>query len=599
MLDARIFIPGPAYFEAMNELLQNPQQLDVFNSKGNCVVLAGPGSGKTKCLTVKLARILSEDLRPPQGVACITYSTECVRHLRRQLAALGVRESPYLFIGTVHAFCLKYLVVPYAELAKIEIPRPVLVASKADRSRKLEAAIGSVFHSTAPSGFHRLFHQARRGEHSDVEITEEVRDVIDAYVASLRKDGKVDFDDISQVALKLVIEHQWVRSALCSRFPILAVDEYQDLGAPLHNIVTTLLATEQMRVIAVGDVDQSIYGFNGANPELLSQLAERRNIEVVRLRFNYRCGKTIIAASEAALGEARDYEAKSSVLGTVDFHLCDGGLRHQADFACRSIIPQALSRMTGRSLGDIAVLYYDRYIGDEIARAASEHGFPVQRLDKGGPYEKTPLIRWLEDCAAWCADGWRVVDPYFPELLTTWRGFGSASLTGDAAQVREFRLTRFLSDHRSDSETVREWLRSFSDACLREALQEPELADEREALVKLWTALKPGGALEGMSVREFGGQRGSRDHLNLVTLHSAKGLEFQVVIILGLDNGILPTGRVGQDIREERRLFYVGLTRAKHEVHLTYSGFAERFGRRSNRGPSVFLDEVRTRLLKE
>src|SRR5580704_15641197 len=118
-----------SYLRQAADLEGNPGQQAAYNSTGHCVVLAGPGSGKTKTLVLKLARILAKDVETPRGAACITYSQECARELARRLEDLGLREAGNLFIGTVHGFCLRHLVMPYARLARMAVPDPIAVAT--------------------------------------------------------------------------------------------------------------------------------------------------------------------------------------------------------------------------------------------------------------------------------------------------------------------------------------------------------------------------------------------------------------------------------------------------------------------------------------
>ena len=116
------------YLKAAEDLRDNPGQWQAYESKGNCVVLAGPGSGKTKTLTIKLARMLAEDVRPPRGVACITYNTECAAELRRRLDFLGVQEAANLYVGTIHSFCLRNIILPFGRVAGLKLPAQLLVA---------------------------------------------------------------------------------------------------------------------------------------------------------------------------------------------------------------------------------------------------------------------------------------------------------------------------------------------------------------------------------------------------------------------------------------------------------------------------------------
>jgi len=128
------------YLQAAQDLRRNPGQWNAYESQGHCVVLAGPGSGKTKTLTIKLARLLAEDIEAPRGVACITYNNECARELESRLDALGVEPGNRVFIGTVHSFSLTQIVLPYAKVAGLGLPDEFCVATRTERSRALEIA---------------------------------------------------------------------------------------------------------------------------------------------------------------------------------------------------------------------------------------------------------------------------------------------------------------------------------------------------------------------------------------------------------------------------------------------------------------------------
>ena len=128
------------YLKAAEDLRANPAQWAAYESQGHCVVLAGPGSGKTKTLTVKLARLLAEDIQEPRGLACITYNNECARELETRLSALGIEAGRRAFIGTVHSFSLTQIVLPYAKAADMGLPDEFCVATRAERRQALEAA---------------------------------------------------------------------------------------------------------------------------------------------------------------------------------------------------------------------------------------------------------------------------------------------------------------------------------------------------------------------------------------------------------------------------------------------------------------------------
>jgi DNA helicase-2/ATP-dependent DNA helicase PcrA len=402
------------------------------------------------------------------------------------------------------------------------------------------------------------------------------------------------------IGLHLIEQHEWVRKTLRTKFPIIAVDEYQDLGVPLHRIILSLCFTAGVRILAVGDEDQSIYGFTGAKPELLVELSKMKGVEAIRLPFNYRSGKTIVDASLVALGEDRNYTAKSLHSSTIDLYPCPEGLEEQANIICTQIIPEALHREKRRNFGDVAVLYMDKNDGDVIEAAAKTAGLKVIRTDKGAPYRKTVLIRWLEDCAMWCAGGWKSGKPRLSSLIRSWLAM-NVSTKSEAERTRLRRtLVGFLFSHRQPEANLHAWISEFAKVCLDDTLaREKTLSEEVEALNQLSGAVSPGGKLEGMTLAGFGNQGGAPDHINLITLHSAKGQEFDVVMLMGMDQGKMPSwaAKTAELKREPRRLFYVGITRARHEVHMTYSGFTtDKYNRRHENGPSDFLLEVEARL---
>lgn len=323
-------------------------------------------------------------------------------------------------------------------------------------------------------------------------------------------------------------------------------------------------------------------------------------MEVVRLPFNYRCGQTIVTISETALGHERGYRSKAKQAGTIDFYECPEGLAQQAELICQTIVPEALARRRGRKLGDVAVLYLDRNDGEVIADAVAGAGMKCIRIDKGAPYRRTPLTRWIEDCATWCSGGWKSGMPRLSLLIRTWLGLDRSLRSPLDLRARRVELVSFLFAHRDADLPLRDWLEELLATSLREVLgQELSLADEGVALVELQTACASEGKLGALTIGAFSGQTGSPDHLNLITLHSAKGLEFDVVVMMGMDQGRIPNwnAKSAESKQEPRRLFYVGLTRARHEVHMTYSGWTKSpRGYRFDNGASEFLLEVQSKL---
>jgi DNA helicase-2/ATP-dependent DNA helicase PcrA len=428
---------------------------------------------------------------------------------------------------------------------------------------------------------------------------EELAAWAEEYEAELRGMGLIDFDDLVVFGQRLVSDHEWVLPLLQAKFPVLAVDEYQDLGVALHRIVKRMAFDGGVRLFAVGDPDQSIYGFTGADGALLQELAEREDVERVQLQLNYRSASQIVRASELALGEVRGYvSSESDRQAVIAFVECDNGLEGQAAHAVAEIIPAALAAKPGRALGDIAILYRDYRTGNIVAEAAAAAGLDFIRVDTAAPYSKVALTSWIEDCAAWCADGWREGRPQLRGLLDRWLGFHRTRLAEAESRGEAQRLAKLLWSLRVDDGLARDFVNALRVEMLDALMTaEPSLADQREQVVRMSAALAVGGTLGDLDLASLGGRDGSPLHLNLLTLHSAKGCEYDVVIMVGLDLGGLPwRNELPAARRESRRLFYVGLTRARDEIHMLYSGYVDTRSGRMYWGRSPFLNELEARM---
>lgn len=571
-----------AYLRAAAQLRGNPGQWEAYESRGHCVVLAGPGSGKTKTLTAKMARLLSEDVQAPRGVACITYNNECARELEDRLAALGVQAGGRVFVGTVHSFSLTQIVLPYAKVAGLDLPENFGVATRAECQAALVAALARTIHRSAnPQDW--VFRVAEyRRTHLNRDSAQwrdtdpPLARLAEAYEAELRQRGLIDFDDMPLLAVRALRANPWLQRALLAKYPVLVVDEYQDLGRALHRMVMGLCFSTGMRLFAVGDVDQSIYGFNGARPDLLRQLAEREDVQTVRLRLNYRSGNQIVLASRVALGEARDYEAADAqAQGAVFIHSMAGTGDHQAVRMFADLLPQALARHPGLGLRDVAVLYPAAWIGDAVARAAQATGVAFVRTDVNALYPRASrLMQWLETCARWCCGGWRTGVPRFTRLVAEGRRLFSQVLISDDSLI-DFhrRLMATLWESRNTAMNLGLWLQGLHIQVISPLGSGcTSLRDEMETLAAFAERVAPGGSHADMVLGQLAGDGEHHDRLTLSTLHSAKGKEFGVVFMFGMDIGSLPRrdAAAGQ-LAEARRLFYVGLTRAKFEVHMLHA----------------------------
>jgi superfamily I DNA/RNA helicase len=568
-----------SYRQAAQNLRDNAGQWSAYESQGNCVILAGPGSGKTKTITLKIARLLSEEVVLPRRVACITFSNACVIEIRNRVKQLGIGTEAGLKLATVHSFFLTEIVMPFAPLCGMDLPQPLKVAPPTTYRDSLRMAAEQACAGRVPHGFTMACERLRRtvvdqtgAEWRDQDQRQTA--AIELHQANLSRLGFIDFDGIVLAALRLVQEFAWVRKALEAKFPILVIDEYQDLGLPLHRMISKLLSETHIRIIAVGDPDQSIYGFTGARPELLRELARSPNVTPIKLAMNYRSGSSIIRASSALLGTREISAVQGRHPGHVEARATGGNISTQVEVALSNIVPALLLQHPSWRLGDIAVLYMSFHEGNAVAAAADRQQMPYFRQDNGFPIKRTPMVNWVCDAAKWCSGGWREGTILLADLINAWRSLRPGLIAARKAADAERELTGTLLLFRSESEQLSTWLPRFKDKVLSPMFEnEAALADDQELFESIVAATRPGHPLHGYTVSMFGHGGRDRERINFMTLYACKGLEFEATIIVGADAGKIPNQYCSTDeeINEAARLLYVGLTRAKEYVYVLYS----------------------------
>jgi DNA helicase II / ATP-dependent DNA helicase PcrA len=574
---------------AIDDLRSNERQWQAFNSPSPCVVLAPPGSGKTKLLTTRLAFELISRIPEPHGAACITMTNAAADHLTDRLALLGVKPRSNLFVGTVHSFALRCVVLPYARLGGLpDVADASLAdenAQKTARAQAIQEILGPLEDPEAPDVKTTLMQRRNLLNYEDVGSTlggPRFARLARRYEELLLAAGKYDFQDMVRHAVDLVERNGWIRRILAARFPNLYVDEYQDLAPGLDRFVQALCFDQRANaeLFAVGDPDQAIFGFSGTAPHLLRELADRATVHDVRLEWNYRSPQKLIDMAIRHLGETRRVRGRPSG-GTIEAVECSGGFDHQVTKALQLIADQ---RARGIPIDEIAVLL--RFNGSlDRTVSALEARLPVfARRDRG--YRQTPATSLVEAMAAWSIQprdgrGVRLAD-----VIRRSRSIARADQQTLATWIRimlDYRATRQAS--------AREFVEDLAAAGLASNLRRARSEDDVQQFAQMQNALAVTGALAKTTVEGLGLRARARDRLLVSTIHGAKGLEFDIVIILEVEEGVIPffVAKTPLQLAEERRTFYVAITRARDYVYCLWSPWRQtNFGRRHD-GASRYL----------
>lgn len=576
--------------QSVAELRDNHGQWEAFTTERHCVVLAPPGSGKTKLLATRAAYDLANRIPRPQGAACITLTNAAADELRRRVGDLGADHRSTFFVGTVHSFALTRIVLPFA--------RPAGMAEIAELKIAGQAAKDKILSDSLDEAFPRATRYELRLARSTIERYRKLmasedqwrlagpglRDAARRYEARLRARGLMDFDDVIACAVALVEEHEFVRRALTARYPHLYVDEYQDLAPGLDRLVKALCLDYRFssELFAVGDPDQAVFGWTGTRPELLSDLAQSSFVTSVRLEINYRCSAEIIARAHRLL-DGRSVVSGERVGGTVQAHYEPVGFSAQAGAAARLA---RQFRVGGTPLHEIVVLCSTRDECTEAAAALRMAGVPA--FVRGSEYEQTPVTLLIEALAAWAVLGREASGHRLGDLLRRWRdALGGQWSMSDTTQL----VGQLTAWQRRGVEPASGLLSDILAVGLRAVIDAPGRSDEAAAIADMTRALTTGD-LASASVADLAERARNANRVQVTTTTSGKGLEFDIVLLLGADEGKMPHFSSPGDkdkLDEDRRKFYVSLTRAREQVHIFYSGFDDRYGRVRRNGPSRFL----------
>ncbi|MFF2041788.1 ATP-dependent helicase [Kitasatospora sp. NPDC058170] len=602
----------------------HPDQRIAVLHPGNVVMRAGPGSGKTRTLVARAAYLLETQVSAFRGIACITYTNPAADEIRRRVFQRGVRAEGRIVCSTVHAFCLNEILRPFTAITGEPAPQAGKVLSETASGRLLQQCfdrigIAEVLAQHRTAEITRIRRAVACDEPLDDFDPREVR-AARLYETKLLERGEIDFEAMVVRALRIVREHGPVRDLLRARFPHLIVDEYQDMGGVLHALVVALRDLAGICVFAVGDTDQSVFGFTGADAKYLTALATRADFRDVPLEVNYRSAEVIIKVAEAALGITRERRAREGA-PTGDFRAWRalGGLDKHAIQAC-DLVQSTLQQ--GVQPERIAILYPRKgplltELLAELARRGLD--FRFEREDK---LPKGSLSQFVQRCASRAATNYQIHSASTSKRRSMLERAEAPTL----AALEQF-LKKLREEARLPPPVSRLALLRGLQTCLDPAPPFPADGPAAEWLGRLRASLELDRVAE---THPDADNRSALDDLAslcdrkdfvlqdlaqgetllgkvlLTTYHSAKGREFDTVILPGLVNGVIPfdvpdrgTWRPpnGKELAEQRRTFYVAVTRAERALHLIHGRSHHTvYGKPLTTGPSDFLREMAQRL---
>ena len=610
--------------EALLEGLNEPQREAVLHGEGPLLILAGAGSGKTRVLTHRIAHLVGSGQARPGEILAITFTNKAAQEMRERVEQLVGNRARAMWVMTFHSACARIL---RAEAEKLGYTRGFTIYDEQDSLRLVKACIDELDIDPkrfAPRGIRRQISDAKNAlldaEAYRLKVStffeQTAADVYDLYEKRLHAANAMDFDDLLFRAVNLFELYEDVRDRYRRSFRHVLVDEYQDTNRAQYRWLQ-LLTEEHRNLCVVGDDDQSIYGFRGADIEnILGFERDHPDATVVKLEQNYRSTQTILNASNGVIANNRQRKDKFlwSELGEGDpVHVRELEDEHAEARFVVSEIERLVDQ--GASRDEIAVFYrtnaQSRVLEDMLVR----YGVGYQVIGGTRFYERAEIkdalayLTLLVNPADTVAFGRAVNSPR--------RGIGATSqgrLVGYANTIGEpiwdvaaepesvpglaAAAIKAVGRFMSVMERLRERVEggagvgdllaeTLEETGYTEALQAERTIEAQGRLENLeelvGVAREYDATAEEGSVEEFLQQlalfseqdnlRDDEGIVTLMTLHNAKGLEFGIVFIIGLEDGVFPHMRSIEagDLEEERRLAYVGITRAKRELYLTHA----------------------------
>jgi DNA helicase-2/ATP-dependent DNA helicase PcrA len=629
--------------------LSPEQRAAVLAPDGPLLIIAGAGSGKTRVLTHRIAYLLSERKLDPDQILAVTFTNKAADEMRERVARLVGQKLAPRWIGTFHSLCARIL---RQEAHLLGYRTNFAVFDESDALSVVREVIGATAlnHAPTPEAAYAQIEQAKNETLWPADLARTasspkqaaVAEIYRLYQERMQSLNALDFGDLLLLGYKLFVDHPQTLKRWQQRFAYILVDEYQDTNRAQYYLIRAL-ARESSNLCVVGDEDQSIYRWRGADiRNILDFEQDFPNARVFKLEQNYRSTKTILTAAQTLVRNNRNRKPKE--LWTTNEAgepiTCYTGLseRDEAEFIVSEIQRLVASRRA--TLNDIVVFYRVNAQSRPLEEALVHRRVPYRLVGGLRFYER----REIKDLIAYLRIIANPADELSLEraLGVPPRGIGARTVNALKAHARRRGVGLFeaLGDAEGLSEvtlrigkkasTFYEWLRALmeraGEIAVREILEEilsgtdflaylegmPDGSGRRENVDELLSAAAAFDAshgagalvqfLESVALLSEADEVTEQGGVSLMTLHTSKGLEYSVAFIAGMEEGLFPHNRsqdTEAELEEERRLLYVGMTRARKLLYLTNARSREIYGLRQEARPSRFLAEIDPALIRQ
>lgn len=620
--------------------LNPPQQAAVLHCDGPLLVLAGAGSGKTRVIVEKIAHLIGRGIMPARRIAAITFTNKAAREMRERIGKrLKGDAAEGLTLCTFHALGLRFLQI---EHEKAGLRRGFSVFDADDTTAQIKDLLPAGAAPDALDNVRNLISRAKNAGLSPEQALEAARsprermaaELYVRYQQRLASFNAVDFDDLIRLPVQLLEGSEELQRTWRERIGYLLVDECQDTNDAQYRLLKALAGPKGL-FTCVGDDDQSIYAWRGANPDNLLQLGkDYPHLRIVKLEQNYRCSNRVLRAANALIAHNPHEHPKKLWSDQPDGERIRVWECRDAAHEAEKVAAEIHFLHTARQApwSDFCVLFRGNHQSRALEKALQLLGVPYHLsggtafLDRG---EVKDLLAWLrlianpDDDAAFlravgapkreigaatltrladlarhahlslsrAAESVGALKQLGPRAANAVEGFARCvqGLRQDAAKLTPAQLVQAVAERSGMLAALRAQSKDEAGFLRRKANLE-ELAQWFDGARNAG----PGELAASLALLSHADKGEAGNQVRLMSLHAAKGLEFRYVFIVGMEDGTLPHEASLEEgrVEEERRLLYVGITRAKERLWLSYSREAQRWGERVRLKPSRFLDEL-------